>query len=143
MQPEQPKQVIEALTVSQELIERSSFDSINQHDKVANLFSKFVADFNVIMMNLEAMNEQIEKLVESSGDSCNSDQEIDGITQTLVDQSLMIIEASKCLNTIMEEQSKESDTIHEMEMQIAEQRDIIDEVCCILKSIDFNTSHNK
>lgn len=140
MQPEQLKQVIEALTASQELIERNSFDSINQHDKVANLFSKFVVDFNVIIMKLEVMSERIEKLIESQGDSCSDDQEMDEVTQMLVDQSLMLIEAGKCLQTIMEEQMKESDTIHEMELQIAEQRDIIDETCYILNSIKFDKS---
>lgn len=140
MQPEQLKQVIEALTASQELIERNSFDSINQHDKVANLFSKFVVDFNVIIMKLEVMSERIEKLIEFQGDSCSDDQEMDEVTQMLVDQSLMLIEAGKCLQTIMEEQMKESDTIHEMELQIAEQRDIIDETCYILNSIKFDKS---
>lgn len=138
MQPEQYKQVIEALTASQELIEKSSFDSINQHDKVANLFSELAVDFNIITMKIEAMNEQIEKIIVSKRNSDMDNQEIDKITQMFGKQRSMLTEVSKRLHTIMEEQLIQSDTIHEMEMQVADHREIMNETCYILKSDTFD-----
>ncbi len=138
MQPEQFKQVIEALTASQELIEKNSFDSINQHDKVANLFSELAVDFNIITMKIEAMNEQIEKIIVSKRNSDIDNQEIDKITQMFGEQRSMLTEVSKRLHTIMEEQLIQSDTIHEMEMQVADHREIMNETCYILKSDTFD-----
>ena len=138
MQPEQYKQMIEALTASQELIEKSSFDSINQHDKVANLFSELAVDFNIITMKIEAMNEQIEKIIVSKRNSDMDNQEIDKITQMFGEQRSMLTEVSKRLHTIMEEQLIQSDTIHEMEMQVADHREIMNETCYILKSDTFD-----
>jgi hypothetical protein len=126
---QQMMDIINRLNSNQEKIEKTSFDTINQHDKVMNLVGQLVMDMDCMMTKLEAMNYSLEETVESI--SCDTEfetsQTLHCFSEMLEEQSGMIIELSQLLQIIMDEQQVESEVIHEMEAQIASNRETIEE----------------
>ncbi|MDD5934293.1 MAG: hypothetical protein PUC65_01820 [Clostridiales bacterium] len=133
MQPELYKKVLVALSASQELIEKSSFDCINQHDKVANLVAELMGICNHMTFQLEMINEQVDAMKALQGSSDPENRDLAELSEMLKEQSRLQAEVNQWLQSIIEEQSLESEVIHEMEMQIADQREILDEACYIEK----------
>ena len=122
-------EIINRLRMNQERVEKTSFDAINQHDKVMNLVSKLVVDMDCMMTKLETMNYTLEDTIGNL--CCETDFEV---KQTLISMSELIeeqcgaiIDISQLLQEIMDEQEVESEVIHEMEAHIADNREILDE----------------
>lgn len=128
MQPEQMKDFITMLSASQELVERSSFDCINQHDKVANLISQLMQDLENMMSKLEAMNYTVEDIIESlrQTDEDTNDHGLRTFSGMLEEQGMLLIDVSQRLQNVMDEEEKENEVIHQMELDIAKQREVID-----------------
>jgi hypothetical protein len=124
------EELINRLNSSQERAEKNSFDTLNQHDKVRSLITQLVMDLDCIVSKIEAMFYQIDDSV------MTSDQAKDSLTtqiyqccsEMIDEQNGMIIGVSQLLQRLMEEQQIECEVIHEMEAQIASNREIIEEV---------------
>lgn len=122
--------IINRLNTSQEKVEKTSFDTINQHDKVMNLVAQLVMDMDCMMTKLEAMNYTLEDTLGSlcSDSEPETKQALEFFSELLEDQSGRIIEISQLLQLIMDEQQIESEVIHELEAIIASNRETLEEV---------------
>jgi hypothetical protein len=127
-------ELINRLKSSQERAEKTSFDTINQHDKVKSLITQLVMDLDCIISKVEAMYYQLDDSVMTSDQA--KDQAKDALTtqvyqccsEMIDEQNGMIIGVSQLLLRLMEEQQIECEVIHEMEAQIASNREIVEEV---------------
>lgn len=122
-------EIINRLNSCQERAEKASFDTINQHDKVMNLVAQLVMDLDNMMTKVEAMNYELEDTVETLiKDNMEAGETLDRFSEMLGEQNGMIIEISQLLQMVMEEQQIESEVIHEMEAQIASNRETLEEI---------------
>ena len=122
-------EIMNRLNSCQERAEKTSFDTINQHDKVMNLVSQLVMDLDNMMTKVEAMNYELEDTIEAlTKDNIEAGKTLHGFSKMLDEQNGMIIEVSQLLQMIMEEQQLESEVIHEMEAQIASNRETLEEI---------------
>ena len=122
-------EIMNRLNSCQERAEKTSFDTINQHDKVMNLVSQLVMDLDNMMTKVEAMNYELEDTIEAlTKDNMEAGKTLQGFSKMLDEQNGMIIEVSQLLQMIMEEQQLESEVIHEMEAQIASNRETLEEI---------------
>lgn len=134
MQQEELADLLKELLNSQELVEKVSFDMINQHDKVANLISGFAMELDQMMCKLEAMSYTIEETIETLRQKqlLEEENQIRNFSDLLEEQGSHLIMVSQMLQSIIEEQSTESEVIHDMELKIEKQRGILEEVCYIM-----------
>lgn len=123
-------EIINRMNSCQEMEEKTSFDIINQHDKVANLICQLVMSLDGFMTKMEALNYAIEDTMSNiSLSQCNeAEVTIKRFINILEDQGIMIAKVSQLLHTITEEQQIESEVIHEMEALIAGNRENLEEL---------------
>ena len=133
MQQKELTNLQKELINSQELVEKVSFDMINQHDKVVNLISKLAMELDHMVCKLEAMSYTIEETVETLRQKQLLEEEshVRNFSESLEEQGGLLIQVSQMLQLIIEEQALESDIIHDMELMIEKQREKIEDLCYI------------
>ncbi len=133
MQQEELTNLCKELLNSQELVEKVSFDMINQHDKVANLISGLAMELDHMMCKLEAMSYMIEETVETLRQKQLLEEEsnVRNFSDSLEEQGVHLIQVSQLLQTILEEQATECEVIHDLELKIEKQREIIEDALYI------------
>lgn len=126
----QLNEIIEKLNASQENVERSSFETINQHDKVANLIKSLTVELDEMMSKLEAMNYTLEDTILTMQETYPAQDlsKLNEFSDMLEEQGLHLIDVSQLIQGLMEEEAIENDVIHTMENEIAQHRDELEQM---------------
>lgn len=124
------QQLIEKLESSQELVEKTAFATLNQHDTVTTMVNQLTMELDSMMTKLEAMNYTLEDSMEAIRQTIGED-EMKGIREfsnQLEQQGMELIDLSQLIQSIMEEQTKESELIHELESLTEQHRESITKI---------------
>ena len=110
---------------SQDKIEKSAFDAINQHDKINCLIKETAMDIVELTTKLEAVGYSLEELLriqKEEGRECKELGKFEGIIK---EQEEIIALLCNRIQTIIEEEANENEYIHNLEEEIVSQRDVL------------------
>jgi len=115
------EEVCQRLEVSQELIEKAAFDTINQQDRIAQTVNtsmtyimEMLSEFEMLVMEMEVASQELDETISFP---------LKKVNVALTNQSSIVEEIAKMYQTMIEQQNVLSEVLHNMESEIANHRD--------------------
>ena len=118
------EELCEKLEVSQELIEKAAFDTINQQDKIAQLMNSSMTCVMELLSKLEMVGMELESTFEENVNATNLP--IQKINHMLSNQYSVMEQIAQIYQSMIEEQTQLSEVLHNMESEIACHRDSVE-----------------
>lgn len=130
---QQMMEILNQMNSDQDKAEKTSFDIINQHDRVTNLVNQLAMVLDNIICKVEMINCSFEDRITITDREKEEGLAVKSLLQRIEEQGGIIDEVSRLLQTVMEEQQAECEVIHEMEVLIARNREKLEELSCYQK----------
>lgn len=130
MQSESLQEMMEKVYISQEQIEKTAFDVLNEQDKLCCLVSETTTDVQQLVSKMEAIQYYVADLLQEQRSMAEGEQakELDKVIAMVEEQESIGVLISQAINSLACQVSHASELVHMMESEVAVHRENLESV---------------